>query len=404
VEFAEVFAEGGFDVVVANPPYVSAIEFSRRYPKPYRDHLTGNFQTAQGAWDLYVLFFERGLTLMKNGGMLAFITPNKYLSARYAVALREFLLEHSHFLKLVDLSSVPVFSTVMVYPVLTFLRHDESSNGGITQSLIPVERGDDDPSSYRRSNFDTSMLRLLPENIWGFLLSDSADLLAKMLTGGQSLANYGEINATSTAAEADAFTPHIKDTKPRGGLKLVNTGTIDPLESLWGKFALTHSGRRLLTPWLDVNAADVNERRLAMYRTPKVIFAKMAAKCECLVDWEGEYASVNTNCFYKPIDPADLDYVAAFCSSSIFMFLYRQFFGALRMSGGYFQFQAPQLRVISLRNATPARKRQISELLARVRSKGAIDQTRDEVIQKINDIFCRIYEVSADERHIVEAE
>ena len=106
------------------------------------------------------------------------------------------------------------------------------------------------------------MLRLLPENIWGFLLSDSADLLAKLLTGGQPLANYGEINATSTAAEADAFTPHIKDTKPRGGLKLVNTGTIDPLQSLWGKFALTHAGRKLVTPWLDVTAAQVNERSL----------------------------------------------------------------------------------------------------------------------------------------------
>jgi type I restriction-modification system DNA methylase subunit len=404
VEFAEVFAEGGFDVVVANPPYVSAIEFSRRYPKPYRGHLTGNFQTAQGAWDLYVLFFERGLTLMKKGGMLAFITPNKYLSARYAVALREFLLEHSHLIKLVDLSSVPVFATVMVYPVLTFLRQEEDCNSGITQTLTPTQRGDDDPSSYCRSSFDTSMLRLLPENIWGFLLSDSADLLAKLLTGGQPLANYGEINATSTAAEADAFTPHIKDTKPRGGLKLVNTGTIDPLQSLWGKFALTHAGRKLVTPWLDVTAAQVNERRLLMYRTPKIIFAKMAARCECLVDWEGKYASVNTNCFYKPIDPVDLDYVAAFCSSSVFMFLYRQFFGALRMSGGYFQFQSPQLRVIPLRNTTSAKKRQISEILARVKNNEVTEQICEEVIQKINDLFCRIYEVSADERSILEAE
>ena len=81
VEFAEVFADGGFDVVVANPPYVSAIEFSRSYPKSYRTHLTGNFHTAQGAWDLYVLFFERGLTLLKESGVLAFITPNKYLAA-----------------------------------------------------------------------------------------------------------------------------------------------------------------------------------------------------------------------------------------------------------------------------------------------------------------------------------
>ncbi len=403
VEFAEVFAEGGFDVVVANPPYVSAIEFSRKYPKPYRAHLTGNFQTAQGAWDLYVLFFERGLTLMKKGGMLAFITPNKYLAARYAIALREFFLSHSRFLKVVDLSSVPVFSTAMVYPILTFLRHEEGCREGTVESLVPVELRDDDPLTYRRSSFDRNLLQLLPENIWGFLLSDSPDLLVKMITGGNPLANYGEINATSTAAESDAFTPYIKNTKPRGGLKLVNTGTIDPLESLWGKFALTHSGRNLLTPWLDVSAAQVSARRLAMYRSPKIVFAKMAAECECFVDWDGEYASVNTNCFYSPVDPADLDYVAAFCTSSIFMYFYRQFFGALRMNGGYFQFQAPQLRVIPLRSTTPARKRQISELLRRTRSSEVTQQTRDEVLRKIDDLFFRIYEVSSDERAIVEA-
>src|SRR5262249_48839256 len=159
------------------PPYVSAIEFSRSYPGDYRAYLTRNFHTAQGAWDLYILFFERGLTLLKLGGVLAFITPNKYLSARYAVALREFILQHSRFFKLVDLSSVPVFAAVMVYPVLTFLRREENDQGGDIQSLLPVNRGDDDPTTYRRSNFRRDMLRLLPENIWGFLLSDSAELL-----------------------------------------------------------------------------------------------------------------------------------------------------------------------------------------------------------------------------------
>jgi hypothetical protein len=151
-----------------------------------------------------------------------------------------------------------------------------------------------------------------------------------------------------------------------------------------------------------VPAAPINERRLAIYRSPKIIFAKMAFTCECFVDWTGEYASVNTNCFYRPIQSADLAYVAAFCNSSAFMFLYKQFFGALRMSGGYFQFQAPQLRVIPLRNATAPVKRKISELLATVQSDGATQQSREKVIRKLNDIFSEIYELSADDRAVVE--
>jgi Eco57I restriction-modification methylase len=403
VEFAEVFAEGGFDVVVANPPYVSAIEFSKSHPKSYRSHLTGNFHTAQGAWDLYVLFFERGLTLLRQKGMLAFITPNKYLAARYALALREFLLEHSQFLKLVDLSSVPVFTSVMVYPVLTFLRREEDHGNDNVQALIPLQRGDDDPATYRTSRFERRMLRLLPENIWGFLLSNAADLLVRMLDNALPLANYGEINATSTASESDDFTPYIVGKKPRGGLKLVNTGTIDPFESLWGKNAMTHGGIKLLTPWLDVSAAPVNDRRLEMYRSPKIIFAKMAAECECFVDWSGEYASVNTNCFYKPIDPADMAYVAAFSNSRIFAFLYKQFFGALRMSGGYFQFQAPQLRVIPLRNTSQKSKQRIIELLSQV-SNDATQEVRDETIRKINEMFYHIYELAGPDRAVVESD
>lgn len=246
------------------------------------------------------------------------------------------------------------------------------------------------------------MLRLLPENIWGFLLSDSAELLARMLKDSQPLANFGQINATSTAAEADAFTPFIQGTKPRRGMKLVNTGTIDPLESLWGKSTLTHGGKRILTPWLNVSEAPVNERRLAMYMTPKIIFAKMAANCECFVDWDGEYASVNTNCFYQPLDPVDLAYVAGFCNSHVFMYLYKQFFGSLRMSGGYFQFQAPQLRVIPLRNTNGKIKRQVSELLDKVRDDGVTSQLKHEVIQKLNDIFSRVFELSSKDRAVVE--
>src|ERR1039457_4610046 len=84
-----------------------------------------------------------------------------------------------------------------------------------------------------------------------------------------------------------------------------------------------------------------------MYNSPKIIFAKMAKRCEAFYDVRGDYASIITNCIYGPLsDPGDLPMVAAFCGSKAFMFLYHQLFGALRMSGGYFQFQAPQLRVI----------------------------------------------------------
>ena len=79
----------------------------------------------------------------------------------------------------------------------------------------------------------------------------------------------------------------------------------------------------------------------------------MAKTCEATLDQNGEYASLNTNCLYRPTDDLTLEYICAFCNSKLFMFIYEQFFGALRMSGGYFQFQSPQLRVMPIKVIPP---------------------------------------------------
>src|SRR5437867_3329601 len=97
---------------------------------------------------------ERGVTLLKPTGTLAFITPNKYLSASYAVALREFFLEQAQLLKIVDLSSVPVFSTAAVYPVLTFLKRGAINSQYTVNTFVPRAGSDSsDPRDFGRAAF-----------------------------------------------------------------------------------------------------------------------------------------------------------------------------------------------------------------------------------------------------------
>lgn len=85
-----------------------------------------------------------------------------------------------------------------------------------------------------------------------------------------------------------------------------------------------------------------------MYRAPKLIFAKMAKECEALMDEGGEFASLNTNCFYAPCSGVDIKAVCGVGNSRVFTFLYHVFFASLRMSGGFYPFQAPQLRVMPM--------------------------------------------------------
>jgi hypothetical protein len=246
---------------------------------------------------------------------------------------------------------------------------------------------------------DSNKLGLLPELIWGFLLSNEFPLLARILSGGKPLSTLGSINATSTAAESDNYGTHITSTKGRDALRIINTGTIDRYASLWGIREMTHGGNRFLTPYLSLSTAAVNQRRRDMYRSPKIIFAKMARVAEAYLDYQGDYASLNTNCFYKPNTGVDIRFIAAFCNSKIFMFVYEQFFGALRMSGGYFQFQAPQLRVIPVRVPTEDIQCELGVIVDEIQAlkQTRLDSDTSELEQTIDSLLYDLYDLAPDD-------
>ena len=73
-EFSDIMSDGGFDVVIGNPPYVRQEEFLNI--KPY---LEMNYDVYQSMADLYVYFFERELKVLKDGGYFGMIVSNKWL-------------------------------------------------------------------------------------------------------------------------------------------------------------------------------------------------------------------------------------------------------------------------------------------------------------------------------------
>ncbi len=85
--FYDVFSQGGFDIVIGNPPYVLINKelFKKDYERYYK------YQ--EGKIDLYRLFIEKGLSLCSNKGSLSYITPNTFLSIRNCAKLRRYLLD-----------------------------------------------------------------------------------------------------------------------------------------------------------------------------------------------------------------------------------------------------------------------------------------------------------------------
>ena len=115
-EFPEIMANGGFDIVVGNPPYVRQEQLQQ-----LKLLLEKKYECYTGAADIYVYFYERGFQKLKEGGILSFISPNKYFRSGYGEKLRQFLGTKSTISQLIDFGDAPVFNAI-TYPSIIILR------------------------------------------------------------------------------------------------------------------------------------------------------------------------------------------------------------------------------------------------------------------------------------------
>jgi len=128
----------GFDVVIGNPPYVR-----QELLKPYKKHLRTSFQSYHGVADLFVYFFERGLSVLTHGGRLGFICSSSWLRSNYATPLRGLLRRRFSVETIVDLGDNRVFSEAPdVYPSITVIsaRTPPEQHSALAAQFVRGER------------------------------------------------------------------------------------------------------------------------------------------------------------------------------------------------------------------------------------------------------------------------
>ncbi|BEJ54768.1 class I SAM-dependent DNA methyltransferase [Campylobacter jejuni] len=112
-EFPEILDDDGnfkgFDLIIGNPPYIRQEEL-----KELKSHLAKNYKVYKGTSDIYTYFYELGFNVLKDNGVLSYITSNKYTRAGYGEALREFLLKNVKVLEYTDLNGIKVFDSATV--------------------------------------------------------------------------------------------------------------------------------------------------------------------------------------------------------------------------------------------------------------------------------------------------
>ena len=115
-EFPEIFENGGFDIVVGNPPYVFARDNFSEIEKNYyiKNYVSSNYQI-----NTYILFMEKSFKLLKNKGYASMIVPNSWLMMYSGKGIREYILEKIKLLEIVNLVGHS-FENVNVETVIYF--------------------------------------------------------------------------------------------------------------------------------------------------------------------------------------------------------------------------------------------------------------------------------------------
>jgi type I restriction-modification system DNA methylase subunit len=121
-EYPVIFKNGGFDVVIGNPPYVR-----QELLGDNKTYFQQTYQVYHGAADLYTYFIEKGISLLKTKGLFAYIVANKWLRANYGQPLRKWL-KKQRIIELADFGDLQVFKGATTYPCILIIEKNKPSS------------------------------------------------------------------------------------------------------------------------------------------------------------------------------------------------------------------------------------------------------------------------------------
>jgi len=264
-QFPEVFKQGGFDVVIGNPPYVMV----ENLPSDERSYLMEKYETAIKRFDIYVTFIEKGLNLINSGGLLSFIIPYPFLNQNYAEKLREKILREFNLLEIVDLSDVKVFGEAVVRNCVIFIRKPlvgEKNQVKIkVKKVLSLEQGHS-LSSLPATSFSPSFFLSLPKVMYRVDLDkDKNDLLEKIENQSIKVGDICYVNWGARTGDIKKYV--VKEPVNDFCKKMVNARNIDRYGIQYTNDYLIYEKEKLYNPMFE-----------ELFESPKIIIRDISGK------------------------------------------------------------------------------------------------------------------------------
>ena len=324
--FSEVFhAKGGFDVVIANPPYIDSENMTKTNPE-LRKIIQSSYAMTKGNWDIYIAFYEKAFSLLDSSGVLSFITPDKWISKPFGDELRAHTTEN--IFSLLN-AGREVFQTANVDAIVTVYTK---------QSQPELHIYD-----YRREEIVpkriASKASIKHPFTYDWLFSDYVEVLGALELLPHRLSEYAECENACATSDAYKLKDLVKDATATPNydrvFQVINTGTIGKYQSRWGLRDMVYLGGRYTHPVVEkVAFRSKFPNSYGAKPTKKKLIIKGLNLLDACLDLDGRVVPGKTTLIVPTENINTLKFLAAIVNSSVAFFYIKEKHIASSYNGG----------------------------------------------------------------------
>jgi len=201
-EFPDVFAKGGFDVVIGNPPYIPT-ELISETDKIY---LERKYNSAYGRINLFPIFYEKGISILKSFGLLGFITPYTLLKNQYYKEARNYILKTTKIVELIDFKGFSVFQDAAVDSIILVIKKEVYDENYLFKQITNIK-------SFDRQEYTVdfySISEVLENSDLSLSVSSNEKLIKRIIKNSISLKEVLNFNQGIITGGNDKFITTLK--------------------------------------------------------------------------------------------------------------------------------------------------------------------------------------------------